>query len=95
MISVQSPIEIALRDARMDDNVLPLEFYGYWNGGNGRAIIENTGTATKVTFHNQKTQAYICGGILPPNERYIFENLHFHWGKRDNIGCEHKINGKR
>jgi carbonic anhydrase len=28
------------------------------------------------------------------NRRYIFEQLHFHWGSRNNIGSEHVINGK-
>lgn len=60
----------------------------------GEAIIENTGISAKITFQGRCEQPYITGGVLQPNERYIFEELHFHWSESDEAGCEHKINGQ-
>lgn len=91
MRPVQSPIAISSRDTKIADNVHPLEFHGHWNCDG--AFIENTGISAKVTLNSRKQQPFICGGHLPPNSRYIFEELHFHWTERDDSGCEHRING--
>lgn len=90
---VQSPIAISMRDSRVRDDVSRLEFHGHWEK-DGIAFIENTGTSAKVKFVQRSSQPYINGGCLRPNERYIFEELHFHWAENDDAGCEHKINGQ-
>lgn len=71
-----------------------MEFHGHWENV-GKAFIENTGTSAKVTFQGRNEQPYISGGALQPNERYIFEELHFHWAEKDDDGgSEHNINGQ-
>lgn len=90
---VQSPISISLRSSKVVDKVKPLKYVGYWEK-DGQAIIENTGTSAKVTFHNRKHLPFICGGPLQLNDRYIFEQMHFHWAEKDNAGSEHVVNGQ-
>lgn len=90
---VQSPISISLRSSKVVDKVKPLKYVGYWKK-DGQAIIENTGTSAKVTFQHRTDLPFICGGPLKPSERYIFEQMHFHWAEKDNVGSEHVINGK-
>lgn len=70
---------------------MPLQYAGYWVK-DGSAWIENDGHTAKVTFKDRKVQPHLSGGIL--KERYIFEQMHFHWGESDNIGSEHIIDGK-
>lgn len=91
--SVQSPISISIRESKIKDNEKPLEYHGHWTH-DGIAFIENTGTSARVIFQRRKQQPYICGGPLPPNQRYIFAELHFHWAEHDNAGCEHIVNGQ-
>lgn len=38
---------------------------------------------------------YIFGAILKQNEQYEMEQLHFHWGIKNNRGAEHVLNGVR
>lgn len=90
---VQSPILISSRESKIDDKVKPLEFRGYFED-DGRAIIENTGQSARVTLHDRKMRPFIEGGPLKSNERYIFEQMHFHWAEKDSIGSEHVINGQ-
>lgn len=71
----------------------PLEFHGHWNK-DGDAFIENTGRYAEIIFENRTEQPYISGGLLPPTEHYIFEQMHFHWGETDNIGSEHIVDEK-
>lgn len=91
--AVQSPIAISSCASKIHDNLQPLKFHGHWHK-DGKAFIENTGISAKVTFQNRNEQPFVNGGALQPNERYIFEEIHFHWSERDDAGCEHKINGQ-
>lgn len=43
--------------------------------------------------HEVEERPYITGGPLI-QEKYIFEQLHFHWGQTDECGSEHYLNGK-
>jgi len=38
---------------------------------------------------------YIFGATMKQNQRYKFEQLHLHWGKKNNRGAEHVLNGIR
>lgn len=38
---------------------------------------------------------YIFGAILQQNQQYEMEELHFHWGKKNNRGAEHVLNSVR
>lgn len=73
------------------NDVKPLQYSGYW-AQDGNAQIVNDGHTAKVTFENRYVQPHLTGGLL--KDRYIFEQMHFHWGETDNIGSEHTIDGK-
>lgn len=38
---------------------------------------------------------YIFGAMLKQNQQYEMEQLHFHWGTKNNRGAEHVLNGIR
>ena len=42
----------------------------------------------------REQKPFITGGPLK-NEKYIFEQLHFHWADSDHVGCEHTFDGCR
>lgn len=76
---VQSPIALQLRDAEFDDASKPLEFVGHWDKVGGCAEMVNTSTSAMITFPNRNNKPYLIGG--PLKQKYIFEQLHFHWVK--------------
>lgn len=88
---VQSPIEISNRVIEHMDDIDPLEYHGHWEPV-GIARVHNTGTSAMVTFGKRKEQPYIIGGCLG-EDKYIFEQLHFHWSDTDESGCEHTLEG--
>lgn len=88
---VQSPIEISNRAIEHRDDVDPLEYHGHWEPV-GVARVANTGTSAMVTFSKRPEQPYITGGVLG-EEKYIFEQIHFHWAETDDSGCEHTLEG--
>lgn len=90
---VQSPIAISSRSSTYEDDVAPLEFHGHWKK-DGNATLYNTGTTAKVIFQYRSENPYITGGPLRAGERYIFEQMHFHWAKKDKYGSEHTVNGE-
>lgn len=90
MAAVQSPIAICTRSTDYKDDVEPLEYHGHWEAI-GIACVINTGTSAMVTFSKRKEQPYLIGG--PLKEKYIFEQLHFHWADTDESGCEHTLEG--
>lgn len=91
-MAVQSPIAISTREANYKDDVEPLEYHGHWEAI-GAARVENTGTSAMITFARRPQKPYIIGG--PLKERYIFEQLHFHWADTDESGCEHTLEGNK
>ncbi len=91
-MAVQSPIAISTREANYKDDVEPLEYHGHWEAV-GTARIENTGTSAMISFAGRQQHPYIIGG--PLKERYIFEQLHFHWADSDESGCEHTLEGNK
>lgn len=91
MAPVQSPIAISTRSSDYLDDIEPLEYHGHWEAV-GVAAVENTGTSAMIKFARRAHQPYIVGGPLH-GERYIFEQLHFHWADTDESGCEHTLEG--
>lgn len=65
--------------------------------GNERVLRtwKNTGTSATVTFEGRPEQPYIIVGPLTIGEKYIFEEMHFHWANTDDSGCEHTLEGKK
>lgn len=94
MAAVQSPIAVCTRSSDYVDDMLPLEYHDHWKAV-GVACVQNTGTSAMVTFSRRPAQPYIIGGPLPSNEKYIFEQLHFHWSDTDESGCEHTLEGRK
>ncbi|XP_055326234.1 carbonic anhydrase 7-like, partial [Sitodiplosis mosellana] len=88
---VQTPIAIESRISQNLNKVKPLQYSGHW-AQDGQGWIENDGHTAKVTFENRRVQPHLTGGLL--DGRYIFEQMHFHWGENDNFGAEHTIDGK-
>lgn len=74
---VQSPIALQLREAEFQDDAVPLEYFGHWDKIGGAAEIINTGSSVMITFPNRNKKPYIIGG--PLKEKFIFEQIHFHW----------------
>lgn len=89
---VQSPIALSMRDSVVDDEMPALEFFGHWDG-EGNATLTNTGHSAMVKLGRDE-QPYISGGPLKSGQRYIFEQMHFHWAKKDKYGSEHSVDGQ-
>lgn len=77
MEAVQSPIALQLRDAEVLDDAVSLEFVGHCEKVGGFSEMINTGSSVMISFPNRHQRPYIKGG--PLKEKYIFEQLHFHW----------------
>lgn len=92
--AVQSPIAICTRSSDYVDDVPSLQYHGHWDAV-GVASVQNTGHSAMVTFSRRPEQPYIIGGPLAAHEKYIFEQLHFHWADTDESGCEHTLEGKK
>lgn len=43
--------------------------------------------------HEVEQRPYLTGGPLL-NAKYVFEQLHFHWGETDECGSENHFNGR-
>lgn len=92
-MAVQSPIEFNTRTINQTTDLAPLLFQGHFDRA-GVASIINTGSSTNITFAQRHIQPYLMGGPLG-DQKYIFEQLHFHWADHDNSGSEHTIEGGR
>ncbi|KAF7994820.1 hypothetical protein HCN44_004292 [Aphidius gifuensis] len=46
-------------------------------------------------FLFQPLSPFIFGGLLNINQEYELEGLHFHWGRKNDRGSEHSLNGVR
>uniref|UniRef100_A0A1B6CUQ3 Carbonic anhydrase n=1 Tax=Clastoptera arizonana TaxID=38151 RepID=A0A1B6CUQ3_9HEMI len=91
----QSPIHIDTQTA-IPLAIPALEFVGYHNLVPRPISITNNGHSVDLKPYHVPTQInspQIFGGLLP--NRYFFDSLHYHWGKRNNRGSEHVINSVR
>uniref|UniRef100_A0A182Q233 Alpha-carbonic anhydrase domain-containing protein n=1 Tax=Anopheles farauti TaxID=69004 RepID=A0A182Q233_9DIPT len=88
--NVQSPIALNQRSTVIRDGIQPLDYFGHWDGL-GKAKMVNTGSSAMITFSDRPFRPFIVGGVL--GNKYIFEQLHFHWGLGDGSGCEHTLEG--
>lgn len=37
---------------------------------------------------------YLMGGPIKKDEKFLFKQMHFHWGRGDEIGSEHMIDAE-
>ncbi|XP_039312904.1 carbonic anhydrase 9 [Solenopsis invicta] len=94
---LQSPVAISTAKAI----VLPfpaLEMIGYHDFLPTPQILINNGQTVKLTIDKNAIYGrlpYIFGAILKQNQQYEMEQLHFHWGIKNNRGAEHVLNGVR
>uniref|UniRef100_A0A182M1B3 Alpha-carbonic anhydrase domain-containing protein n=1 Tax=Anopheles culicifacies TaxID=139723 RepID=A0A182M1B3_9DIPT len=47
---------------------------------------------SKLKLSDRPYQPFVVGG--PLRGVYVFEQLHFHWGPNDTVGCEHLLEGR-
>lgn len=92
-MAVQSPIEFSTRAVTQSTVLGPLVYNGHFSD-EGIASIINTGSSTNITFAKKTVHPYIYGGPLG-DQKYIFEQLHFHWADHDSSGSEHTVEGGR
>ena len=86
----QSPINIITRDTvrNNDYSNTPLIFMG------AESSFSCVNKGYNVSFKPIITsESCVSGG--PLSGPYCFEECHFHWGRNENKGCEHEIDGKR
>lgn len=85
----QSPIDI--EEKYVQRVSLPeLDFHGFDQEPN-RTTITNNGH-TVLLQPNFTEEPYITGG--PLGFKYVFSQLHFHWGVNDSVGSEDLINNR-
>ncbi|XP_035908732.1 carbonic anhydrase 7-like [Anopheles stephensi] len=89
--AVQSPVCLVQSQAQIVDDAAPLRFVGHWDV-RGTATLTNNGQSAVLTLNDRPYQPFVVGGLL--GGVYIFEQLHFHWGPDDSVGCEHLIDGR-
>lgn len=86
----QSPIDICSSACQFDSKLSanPLKF-SY--DENNFKFVENTGASFNVTG-TEDAQSNVTGGPVVNN--YKFLQFHIHWGKKNNEGSEHTVDGE-
>jgi carbonic anhydrase len=86
----QTPIDILTEKALFDQKLatVPLKFT---YNENCFKSVENTGSGFNVSGLANSVSS-VKGG--PVEHEHKFLQFHFHWGKTDNEGSEHLVNGK-
>ncbi|CAO2610314.1 Carbonic anhydrase 7 [Lemmus lemmus] len=54
--------------------------------------ITNNGHSVQVDFNDSDDRTVVTGG--PLEGPYRLKQLHFHWGKKHDVGSEHTVDGK-
>nr|WBW70110.1 venom protein [Lampona murina] len=90
--SEQSPIDIITADADHNDRLDEFDFSDNYDDNLEGAIIENNGHTIQIRPGPKDSPRVIAKGGR--DDKYQFEQLHFHWGSDSKKGSEHKINGQ-
>ncbi|GAB0093461.1 Carbonic anhydrase [Sergentomyia squamirostris] len=88
----QSPIDINLSSCQRDLSLFPLKFHNFDHHPSSMTVT-NVGHSVQFSFEFKKDAPYLSRGILN-SKKYILAQIHFHFGKTDDSGSEHKINSK-
>ncbi|KAL6424264.1 hypothetical protein ACFW04_009829 [Cataglyphis niger] len=94
---LQSPIAISTSKA-IPLPLPALEMIGYHDFLPMPQTFANNGQTIKLAINKNITHGrlpYIFGAMLKQNQQYEMEQLHFHWGTKNNRGAEHVLNGIR
>lgn len=89
--NAQSPIDIHSKSAKYDRDLGSVHFENYDKTNAGTFHLKNTGPSIGVEI--KPSRLSISGSKLP-GKNYELSQFHFHWGRRDNEGSEHLIDGK-
>ncbi|EFN75460.1 Carbonic anhydrase 9 [Harpegnathos saltator] len=94
---LQSPVSISTSKA-IPLPLPALEMIGYHDFLPMPQTLINDGRTVKLTINKNAIREklpYVFGATLKPNQQYEIEQLHFHWGAKNNRGAEHVLNGLR
>ncbi|XP_076312314.1 carbonic anhydrase 1-like isoform X2 [Tachypleus tridentatus] len=91
VLKKQSPVNIDKSKAKMNSQLGKISFMGYDRPLQG-ATIKNNGHTAQLSVHDGESPSIKAGGL---GNMYKFLQLHFHWGKSDDMGSEHTVDGKR
>ncbi|XP_014477151.1 PREDICTED: carbonic anhydrase 9-like isoform X2 [Dinoponera quadriceps] len=95
---LQSPVSISTSKA-IPLPLPALEMIGYHDFLPMPQTLVNDGRTVKLTINKNATRGkklpYVFGAALKRDQRYEMEQLHFHWGAKNNRGAEHVLNGVR
>ncbi|XP_074602273.1 carbonic anhydrase 7-like [Brevipalpus obovatus] len=83
----QSPINIDSKNVVRNES-LNLEMSGF-SGKIYHAFIENNGHTVHLGLQGGERPSVTGSAVW--NNTYVFEQLHFHWGKNSRIGSEHSV----
>ncbi|KAG8236517.1 hypothetical protein J437_LFUL012803 [Ladona fulva] len=87
----QSPININLDSSEVADEET-IFFQNYNLIPQQISIVNNGKTINLAGTWNPEDRPFIESSLL--EDEYVFEALHFHWGRNENEGSEHFINGE-
>lgn len=88
---LQSPIDIDELEAKLEF-FKPLEFINYTHVPKEMTLSNNGHTIVLTFGPNDYAPGVKSGGL---SDYFIFDSLHFHWGKDNSWGSEHTIGGRR
>ncbi|XP_011698989.1 PREDICTED: carbonic anhydrase 1-like isoform X2 [Wasmannia auropunctata] len=86
---LRSPIDLNISYMKIV-NLNPVQWFNY-NVTPKKLKLSNTGYTVMLSATWREEEPYLCGGPLVGN--YVFSQLHFHWGKTDMDGSEHRVDG--
>ena len=86
----QSPIDIQTSNVRYDPTLSQTPLHLLYVK-DGEYTVTNNGHSVQVT-HSLGSGYQLSGG--PLLHKYQFKQFHFHWGATDDVGSEHRLNGK-
>ncbi|CAL1296598.1 unnamed protein product, partial [Larinioides sclopetarius] len=85
----QSPIDIQTNDVKTDKQLKKLNFFNY-DSAVKRADVANDGHTVMITPRDN-----VRRGIKIQGKDYNLQQIHFHWGSKQNPGAEHTLDKKR
>ncbi|ESN90579.1 hypothetical protein HELRODRAFT_71060 [Helobdella robusta] len=87
----QSPVNIITKkcsyDPRLNNSIFTFDYTS-----SDAVAVFNNGHSVQVELSESATSSFSGG---PAEDRtYNLKQFHFHWGSKDGVGSEHKVNGK-
>ncbi|CAG2058301.1 unnamed protein product [Timema podura] len=89
----QSPINLESKTMFHLSGSKPLRWKNYWTYPVNMTLSNNGHTVELKGVWDREVTPSISGG--PLTGKYVFSQIHFHWGARDDTGSEHTVNNVR